>query len=637
MNFNYIKEEKKKKYTKTKTMSKYKTKLNKNSKPYFPKENNIKKFEIDIDEDTNIKQQTNLYEELIILNNNESNTQNNDKLEENIKKYSYEALKIIGKLQISKETNLLTEGALYHINQMEISLRSMKMDNLLNKNGDLNLSNISICNTSKSSGSSNIMSLESWSRPDYTKETEEAENNKKIFGEKDKIDSIKKDLRELLNCMTKDSYELIKSKILEIIKDKIENQDKFIDIIFLKSILEESYVGMYVKLINDLDHELPQKIEINYNNKNKVRKKIITSFTNKFIKKCKEIMKFEENKIYEEYFKEKDKVEKEDKIKKITLGNSLLICELIKFGLLPKKSACDCIDYLFNKYNNSENLLTKNLSIQLIINFVSNLGALIQNEEEKKTKKIIRIQKKIEEAFEKLEKIAEDRNIPNYIKYNIINLIKKKENNYKLSEFEKSKIAKSKKELEDENKTKTEIKDLKEKKDINQDDINELLKNDLFKYKQVIESEGSSEKFSWETTTVLYDYNLNKFDSILEGYFIGCLEFIDKIGKDNFQYARDYIKEIIGYYHDKMTENEKISLVNKIVELYENIKDNSLDIPDIFKIYEYVIEILIENGIIKYNDLSHIFETKMNNKEDSNILDNMFRNIYNNIKTDKNK
>ena len=630
-----IEEEKMKKYTKTKTMPKSKNKLNKNAKPYFPKANNTKKFEIDIEENTNLKRDDNLYEGQSILNNNESNTLNNDKLEENNKKYSYETLKIFRRLQISKETNLLTVDVLEHINQMYISLSSMKMDNLLNKNDNFNTNNYSNCDTSKSSGSSNIMSLELWSRPDYTKETEEAENNKKIFDEKDKIDSIKKDLRELLNSMTKDNYETIKNKILEIIKDKIENQDKFIDIIFFKSISEESYVGVYAKLINDLDRELPQKIEIKYNNKNKERKKITTSFTDKLIKKCKEMMKFETKKNYEEYFKENTEIENEGKIKKMILGNSLLIGELIKYELLPKKSACDCIDYSFKKYNESENSIIKNLSIQLIINFVSNLGALIQNEEDKKSKKIIRIQKKIEETFEKLEKIKEDGNIPSYIKYNIINLIKKKENNYKPSEFEKHKIAKSKKELEDENKNKIEIQNLKEKEEINQDDINELIKNDLFKYKQLVESEGSSEKFSWEVTTVLYDYKLKKFDSILEGYFMGCLEFIDKIGNVNIQYAKDYIKEIVEYYQDKMTETEKNSLVNNIYELYEIIKDNSLDIPDIFKIYEYVIEILIENGIIKYDDLSHIFETKMNNTEDSNILNNIFRNIDNNIKTDK--
>jgi hypothetical protein len=627
MSSNYIKEEKKKRYTKTKAMSKYKSKLNKNANPYFPKENNI-------GENINIKQQADLYQGQNILNENESISLNNEKLEENIKKYSYETLKVFGDLQISKETNLLTEDALEHINQMYISLSSIKMDNLLNKNGHSdsnNNNNYSNCDTSKSSGSSNIVSLELWSRPDYTKETEEAENNKKIFDKKDKIDSIKKDLRELLNSMTKDNYEIIKNKILEIIKDKIENQDKFIDIIFLKSISEESYVGVYAKLIKDLDQELPQKIEKIYKNK----RWVITSFTDKLIKKCKEMMKFEEKKIYLEYLKENAEIKNEDKMKKIILGNSLLICELIKYELVQKKAACDCIDYSFNKFYNSDNSTIRNLSIQLIINFVSNLGVLAQNEEDKKTKKNIRIQKKIEEAFEKLEKIKEDENIPGYIKYNIINLIKKKENNYKLSEFEKYKRAKSKKELEEENKNKTDIQNLKEKEDINQDDINELIKNDLFKYKQLVESEGSSEKFSWEVTTVLYDYKLKKFDSILEGYFMGCLEFIDKMGNVNFQYAKDYIKEIVEYYQDKMTETEKNSLVNKIYELYDDINDNSLDIPDIFKLYEYVIEILIENGIIKYNDLSQIFETKMNNKEDSNILNDMFRNIYNNIKTDK--
>jgi hypothetical protein len=59
--------------------------------------------------------------------------------------------------------------------------------------------------------------------------------------------------------MTKDNYDLVMAKILEIIKDKIENQDKFIDVIFLKSISEESYVGIYAKLCKDLDKELPQK------------------------------------------------------------------------------------------------------------------------------------------------------------------------------------------------------------------------------------------------------------------------------------------------------------------------------------------------------------------------------------------
>ena len=627
MSFNLKKEETKKIYTKTKAMSKYKNKLNRNAKPFVPKENNKKIFAEDIDEDTKNKQ-TNLYNKENIQNNIEINRHNNDrdKEKENIKKYSFEELKLFGNIQRAKEQDLLTEEVLGHISQMLKSISEIRMDNLLNKNRHSN-STISVCDTSKSSSGpiANIMSLESWSRQDYTKEIKEAENNKKIFGDMDKKDAIKKELRDLLNKMTKDNYESIKIKILEIIKDNIDNQDKFLDIIFLKSISEMSYVRLYAELCKDLDKELQEKIEIISKNKNKVKKQI-TLFTYKLIEKCKEMVKFEETKKYEEYIKENNENEKKHKMKKIILGNSQLISELINNKLIPKKSACDCIDYFFKKYNDTKNPIIKPLCIELIINFIKNLGILMQNEKEEEEKNK-RIQKKIKAGFEKLEKIMEDKNITGYIKYLIFNLIRKKENNYKQTKFEKSIIAKSKKELEEEIKDKIEIKKLLEKEEITQDDINELIKNDLYEYKWLKESDGNSEKFSWKITTDLYDVKLKKFDSILEGFFSGCVDFIDK--KGNLQYAKDYIKEIIEYYNDKMEDSEKKSLINKIFDLYKYIQDISLDIPDIFKIYEYVIELFIENGIIKVMDFENMFKTKLNNDEDTKKL---FRNVFNNIK-----
>ena len=630
MSFNLKKEETKKIYTKTKAMSKYKNKLNRNAKPFVPKEINKKIFAEDIDEDTKNKQ-TNLYNKENIQNNIEINRHNNDrdKEKENIKKYSFEELKLFGNIQRAKEQDLLTEEVLGHISQMLKSISEIRMDNLLNKNRHSN-STISVCDTSKSSSGpiANIMSLESWSRQDYTKEIKEAENNKKIFGDMDKKDAIKKELRDLLNKMTKDNYDSIMIKILEIIKDNIDNQDKFLDIIFLKSISEMSYVRLYAELCKDLDKELQEKIEIISKNKNKVKKQI-TLFTYKLIEKCKEMVKFEETKKYEEYIKENNENEKKHKMKKIILGNSQLISELINNKLIPKKSACDCIDYFFKKYNETKNSIIKPLCIELIINFINNLGILMQNEKEEEEKNK-RIQKKIKAGFEKLEKIMEDKNITGYIKYLIFNLIRKKENNYKQTKFEKSIIAKSKKELEEEIKDKIEIKKLLEKEEITQDDINELIKNDLYEYKWLKESDGNSEKFSWKITTDLYDVKLKKFDSILEGFFSGCVDFIDK--KGNLQYAKDYIKEIIEYYNDKMEDSEKKSLINKIFDLYKYIQDISLDIPDIFKIYEYVIALFIESGIVKVIDFKNIFETKLNNDEDTKKLNNMFRNVFNNIK-----
>lgn len=632
MNFNH--EEKRKKFTNTKPLTKYKNKLSPSAHPFFPKENNQKTFiEKEIEDDMK-KIEVNVTEEINLQNNPEQDIQNKDNENENKKIYTYEIMKGFGDLEISKGTYFLPEEVKEHIKQMENYLNAVKMDKVL-KNNQKGPSDtiLALCSTSRSSHSSvaNIMSLEFWGRQDYTRETEEAENNKKIFDEINKKDAIKKELRELLNKMTKDNYELIKAKILETIKDKIENQDKFIDVIFLKSISEESYVGIYAKLCKDLDKELPQKIESKEKKKNK-RVKKQTLFKKKLLDKCKEMLKFEENKKYEEYIKEDNEIDKEEKMKKMILGNSSFISELIKNKFLSKKAACESIEYLFEKYNKGENQKIKWINIQLIIKFIDKLGTLVESEKEKKTKENIYSQETIKNAFEKLEEIKEDRNIPGHIKYSIINLMIKKENNYKQSELEKSRVAKSKKELEEQNQEKEEQNKQEEKKEINQEDINDLIKNDLYEYKWLIESEGSSEKYSWNIITDLYDLKLKKIDSIFEGYFMGCQDFIEN--NDNLQYAKDYIKEVIEYYKERMEEGEKKSLVNKIFDLYEIIKDIAFEIPKIFIIYEYVIELFIEHGIAGIKEFENIFEPKLKNEEDIKILNKMFRNIFKNIKSD---
>ena len=63
--------------------------------------------------------------------------------------------------------------------------------------------------------------------------------------------------------MIKDNYEEIKIKILEIIKNEVENKNKLLDIIFLKSCQEESFVVIYAQLCKYLNKELPQKIKKN--------------------------------------------------------------------------------------------------------------------------------------------------------------------------------------------------------------------------------------------------------------------------------------------------------------------------------------------------------------------------------------
>ena len=70
---------------------------------------------------------------------------------------------------------------------------------------------------------------------------------------------IKKDLREFLNMLVKDNYEEVKQDILAVIRDNVDYQIKFLDILFKKAISERLYVRLYAKLCKELDKELPQK------------------------------------------------------------------------------------------------------------------------------------------------------------------------------------------------------------------------------------------------------------------------------------------------------------------------------------------------------------------------------------------
>ena len=106
---------------------------------------------------------------------------------------------------------------------------------------------------------------------------------------------------------------------------------------------------------------------------------------------------------------------------------------------------------------------------------------------------------------------------------------------------------------------------------------------------------------------------------------MGCQDFIEN--NDNLQYAKNYIKKVIEYYKERMEESEKKSLVDKIFDLYEIIKDIAFEIPKIFLIYEYVIELFIEHGITGVKEIENIFEPKLNYEEDIKILNNMFE-IY---------
>ena len=87
------------------------------------------------------------------------------------------------------------------------------------------------------------------------------EKYRKILIVENKNDIIKNNIRYLLNILAYNNYNETEKQILDIIKDSVEKQEIFLDILFEKAIKEKIYVKLYAKLVYDLDKDLPQKVK----------------------------------------------------------------------------------------------------------------------------------------------------------------------------------------------------------------------------------------------------------------------------------------------------------------------------------------------------------------------------------------
>ena len=458
-----------------------------------------------------------------------------------------------------------------------------------------------------------------WARKDMTKEIKAAEEFKQKLEETIKDDPVKRNLRSFLNMLTKDNYEATKEKILEVIRDNIDYQYKFLDVLLQKAVSERSYAEIYAKLCKDLDKYLPQKSQPKEQKEGEKKQKPKSEMRKKLIEKCREIFQIKNNEKFDDYIKVKDPYERETKLKNFILGNVYFINELIKIKILSKKIAPDCIKDLFKRYEKEKgDEMLRLINIEAIVIFTDEFGTLVHSQEKKKEKEENKkFKENIDEIFQKLDKVKDEKGIPQHIYYKIINLIEKRKNNYKKSKIEEYRIAKSRKELEEANEKVGQL---------TKDDINEKIQKGLIKYRDFVEEEGSSAKYPWKETTYIYDKKGKTLDDILEGFIIACLDFLDR-GND-IKYAQDYIKELIEYYENKIHKQEKEDLKNTLLKLFELVRDNAMDIPKMYDIYAYIVYIFLDNNIMKISDLEAIIDEKDAIDDDYENISNVFKMVY---------
>ena len=95
----------------------------------------------------------------------------------------------------------------------------------------------------------------------------------------------------------------------------------------------------------------------------------------------------------------------------------------------------------------------------------------------------------------------------------------------------------------------------------------------------------------------------------------------------------EYIKELVGYYNEKMNAEEKKDLQKRVLNLFDVVNDLSYETPKIFDIYSYVISIFIEYNIIEITNLENIFREEFD-INDISTINKVFLNIYEYHKSD---
>ena len=105
--------------------------------------------------------------------------------------------------------------------------------------------------------------------------------------------------------------------------------------------------------------------------------------------------------------------------------------------------------------------------------------------------------------------------------------------------------------------------------------------------------------------------------------------------ENNIKFTKDYIKELIEFYHDKINSEEKNQLQNKIFDLFEKVHYFSQKNNKIYNIYAYIIYIFIINEIMDIKSLENIIkDTKVINKENLIAISIVYNNIYKYIKNE---
>ena len=446
--------------------------------------------------------------------------------------------------------------------------------------------------------------MNQWARKDMTKEIQIAENYIKELNLNMKKNTIKHDITSILNTITVDNFNDVKNKLIDLLNGNNDNKDKLIEVILEKCIIENGYVILYAQLCKELINFFESKND--------------SYLKSKLIEACKSSFDRAENEIDfkiilndEQYYYQKKKI----------LGNINLIADLIDVKILSQKIGFYCINSLyerFSKSNINHEKSMKFINLESLISFLSKFGKIVikrnKKDNHKKLKNFI---------TQKIQVLKDNKEIPNFLKYKIINLLEKEKNNWEDTLFEKSIIPKGKEKIklineeDDYNYKKIDFEDEDAIKEDLTKWINFLNENDIITPSKL--EEEILNEYEWENIDKLISDEKVELVEIIRCYLEVSIDLINK--KEDIFKANQYINSVIEFYSKYLSKEEINDFNKKIMILFSEVNNLVVDNLFMFEILGNLLYNSINEKLCFVSDLNiFIGSDKMTLKNISKVI-----------------
>lgn len=471
--------------------------------------------------------------------------------------------------------------------------------------------------------------------------TKIAERNKDQIKQNITQSSIKADIRELLNAITIDNYNIIKDDLVLLIKNSPGNQIKFIDVLFYKAVNEKLYSVIYAKLCKDLDRWLTNKKE---KTKSPMREHLIDTCKKSFKDKSGGFRSTDDKTVLSQYM----------------IGCVNFISELINVQMISKKVSLQCIKTLLDKFA----LTNESYLIEASIVLLDKFGSIIYHQSNKIRKEDLDLfNEQIGLRCNELNELAHSKDaLPSHIIYKIINLIEKKNNKWTSTLYEQSQIlpfcsedntisnkskynpnansarvnsrnvnismdnnSKSNRNSNSNsnsmiiNSTQSSIRkseiihgpDIEIEEDQNQVVENTKAYNIIFKdikaWVTFIQNGNNISNYHWKDIDSIYSSKMVYMDQIVSYYIDAALEHFNSLKFRKAKYAvHEYFRVLIEYYYLKLSQKEIEGVIEVVINKLKSYcsMTNSKNYASYVEIMEYLIYYLIKYEIVQMKNFT---------------------------------